>query len=83
MRRIRLHIRGHSIDMHCPRARLSPANDSENILRAPLAELRLQESSILSDLACGDIDERKAWQDLALVRRSILASRGAGILRVS
>tara|TARA_B100000378_G_scaffold245094_1_gene215807 strand:+ start:4502 stop:4648 length:147 start_codon:yes stop_codon:yes gene_type:complete len=48
-----------------------------------LHELRERERTILADIACGDIEERRAWQDLAVVRRSILACGGRGILRVA
>jgi len=83
MNRVRVTVGGRKIHMLRSRERLVPANDSANLLRAPLSDLRLQESAILAEIACGDIDERKAWRELALVRRSILASRGHGVLRVA
>lgn len=78
-----LFISGKSISMRKPRGILLPANDTQTIVRASLVELRAKESAILSDIACGDTEERKAWQDLVLVRRSILACGGRGILRVA
>ena len=83
MNHIRVTVRGRNIPMLRSKEQLVPANDSANLLRAPLSDLRLQESAILAEIACGDIDERKAWQELTLVRRSILASRGHGVLHVA
>lgn len=76
-------IRGQRLPLARPRCRLVPANDGRDVLRASLRDLRERERTILADIACGDIDERKAWQDLAVVRRSILACGGRGILRVA
>ena len=76
-------IRGQRLALSRPRCRLSPANDGRDLLRASLADLQEKERSILSDLACGDIDDRVAWRDLAKVRKSILACGGRGILRVA
>lgn len=76
-------IRGQRIPLSRPRCRLLPANDGRDIIRADMHDLREREKSILADIACGDVEERKAWQDLAIVRRSILACGGHGILRVA
>lgn len=56
------------------RGPLRPANDDGRILRASLWELRAAEARLLSDLACGDIDDRGIWSELQLVRRSIAAA---------
>ena len=76
-------IHGRHMPLARPRCRLLPANDGRDIIRADIHELRERERTILSDLACGDIEERKAWQELAIVRRSIIACGGRGILRVA
>jgi hypothetical protein len=79
----RVTIRGQRMTLTRPRCRLLPANDGRDIIRASLPDLREREREILSDLACGDTDERRAWRDLGLVRRSILACGGKGVLRVA
>ena len=76
-------IRGRHMPLSRPRCRLLPANDGRDIIRADMHDLREREKAILADIACGDVEERKAWQDLAIVRRSILACGGHGILRVA
>lgn len=80
---IQITLRGTRCRLHNVQRRLKPDNDTAELIRANLPDLRQREKAILSDIACGDTEETSAWKELAVVRRSILACGGQGVLRIA
>ena len=60
---------------------MMPANDSQTLIRAPIEQLRNTERMLLSELAIGDVNIAEIMTKLQIVRRSILAAKGQGILK--
>lgn len=78
--RIRARLAGQPLIGRAPKC-LSAANDTHLIIKASFAELQAKERVLLSDLACGDTDERAVFAELALVRRSMTAAGTSRNLR--
>lgn len=83
MTSMKIIISGQNLIIKSGRICFNPANDSRTLIRGPLSELHKKERDVLQNLACDDIDEKSAWKELALIRKSILAHKGQGVLKVA
>lgn len=57
-------------------------NDRGTILGATVEELRQSERDVLSEYACGDVDERPLLAELSIIRKSLLAKGCKEYLKV-
>lgn len=69
---IKLTIKGRRVSLRVS-GPLRASNDSEMLVRASLEDLRPHERLILSELACGDAEDRRLFADLDRIRRSMRA----------
>jgi len=60
---------------------MTPANDSATIIRSSVDSLRATERMLLSELAMGDVNVAEIMAELTMVRRSIVAAGGKGVLK--
>ena len=69
---LKLTINGQCVSMRAI-GPVRASNDSATQIRASIDDLREQEKLILSELACGDAEDRNLFAELAIVRRSMRA----------
>lgn len=69
---IKLTINGRRVSLRVT-GPVRASNDSELLIRGSLDDLRAQERLVLSELACGDAEDRRLFADLERIRRSMRA----------